>query len=342
MGWLLSKDDIKGFFPTPSSGVVFLLYMAMFVSQGLLVTSSRKGSTEYSYNVTTVVLLTEILKLILSASVYISQNSIHSMVRVISENFYILFLYLVPSSLYCIYNNLAFYSLSYFNPTSYFMFMQIRLILTGFIYQVLFKRKLSGIQWFSLALLTLGCMFHGAGGGNSALGFGSDKDSISALGAGFFFIFTQVMCSVFAGVYNEYIIKGEGSGVDIMIQNVFMYLDSILCNLILLGAKGEIISALSPDSLGSVLQVLVLALVINNAVLGIITSLFLKKLNSIVKAFASALELVLTALLSVPILGIPLSLETVIAILIISAAVITYVKNPIKEQTAKPVDESKV
>ena len=40
--------------------------------------------------------------------------------------------------------------------------------------------------------------------------------------------------------------------------------------------------------------------------------------------------------------GIPLSLETVIAILIISAAVITYVKNPIKEQTAKPVDESKV
>ena len=46
-----------------------------------------------------------------------------------------------------------------------------------------------------------------------------------------------------------------------------------------------------------------LALVINNAVLGIITSLFLKKLNSIVKAFASALELVLTALLSVPILG---------------------------------------
>ena len=32
-------------------------------------------------------------------------------------------------------------------------------------------------------------------------------------------------------------LSGEGSGVDIMIQNVFMYLDSILCNLILLGAK---------------------------------------------------------------------------------------------------------
>ena len=41
--------------------------------------------------------------------------------------------------------------------------------------------------------MILGCMFHGAGGGNSALGLGSDSDSISALGSGFFFIFTQVL-----------------------------------------------------------------------------------------------------------------------------------------------------
>ena len=41
-------------------------------------------------------------------------------------------------------------------------------------------------------------------------------------------------------------------------------------------------------------------------------------------------------------LGIPLSVETVIAILIISVAVITYVKNPVKEQLPKPQEESKV
>ena len=42
----------------------------------------------------------------------------------------------------------------------------------------------------------------------------------------------------------------------------------------------------------------------NNSALGIISSLFLKKLNSIVKSFASALELIFTALLCSPILGI--------------------------------------
>ena len=45
-------------------------------------------------------------------------------------------LYFVPAALYCLYNNLSFVSLSYFNPTTYFMFMQIRLLLTGVIYQV--------------------------------------------------------------------------------------------------------------------------------------------------------------------------------------------------------------
>jgi len=329
MGFLLRQDVLVELFPTQSSGCVFVLYMAMFVAQGLLVTRSRDSSGEYSYNPTTVVLLTEMLKLILSAAVFIVQNSFGSLVAGVRGNLGILALYLVPSSLYCLYNNLSFASLQYFNPTTYFMFMQIRLLLTGLIYQMLFKRQLSRTQWFSLGLLTLGCIVHAAGSGKSTTSEFSFWAAIS-LGPGHFLILIQVLCSVFAGVYNEYIIKGSGRDVDIMVQNVFMYLDSILCNILLLGAKGEILTALTPSSLASVAQTLVLILIFNNAVLGIVTSLFLKQLNSVVKAFASALELVFTALLSVPILGIPLTVETVVAILIISVAVLTYAKNPIK------------
>ena len=51
------------------------------------------------------------------------------------------------------------------------------------------------------------------------------------------FILIQVLCSVFAGVYNEYIIKGAGADIHIMVQNVFMYLDSIVCNIALLSVK---------------------------------------------------------------------------------------------------------
>jgi len=38
----------------------------------------------------------------------------------------VLGLYFVPAALYCLYNNLSFVSLSYFNPTTYFMFMQVK------------------------------------------------------------------------------------------------------------------------------------------------------------------------------------------------------------------------
>ena len=48
----------------------------------------------------------------------------------------VLGLYFVPAALYCLYNNLSFVSLSYFSPTTYFMFMQIRLLMTGLMYQV--------------------------------------------------------------------------------------------------------------------------------------------------------------------------------------------------------------
>ena len=63
--------------------------------------------------------------------------SFSSLISSVSLYKSVLLLYLVPAALYCLYNNLSFISLSYFNPTTYFMFMQIRLLLTGVIYQVI-------------------------------------------------------------------------------------------------------------------------------------------------------------------------------------------------------------
>ena len=51
------------------------------------------------------------------------------------------------------------------------------------------------------------------------------------------------------------------------------------------------------------------------------------------KAFASALELVITAVLSVPLLGIPLTAHTVLALFLISVAVVMYAQNPVKSQS---------
>ena len=147
----------------------------------MLVTASRSGESNYPYNTITVVLITEALKLLLSTSIYMRDNTAVSLGNGILENKNVLGLYFVPAALYCLYNNLSFVSLSYFNPTTYFMFMQMRLLLTGLIYQVdsrnkdlqhimkgrknikhwaihqiLFSKILSCKQWGSLLLLTIG------------------------------------------------------------------------------------------------------------------------------------------------------------------------------------------
>lgn len=148
----------------------------------------------------------------------------------------------------------------------------------------------------------------------------------------------QTLCSCFAGVYNEYLLKGDGAGVNIFVQNVFMYVDSIVCNAGILLYQGNLFEAFTRDSLTSVFQFKVIIIMLNNAAIGIITSFFLKNLNSILKTFASALELMFTAILCWLLFGIPVYINTVLAISIVSYAVILYSQNPVVNE-AKQVPE---
>src|SRR5699024_4434938 len=93
-----------------------------------------------------------------------------------------------------------------------------------------------------------------------------------------FLILVQIFCSCFAGVYNEYLLKDIGSSVNILIQNVFMYFDSILSNLLLLfiTSPNTVMKTLDFTPL---LQPILLFILVNGALAGITTSFFLKSLN---------------------------------------------------------------
>ena len=154
-------------------------------------------------------------------------------------------------------------------------------------------------------------------------------------------ILVQVFCSCFAGVYNEYLLKSSRTTqVDIMLQNAFMYFDSILCNSILLiyfDHQQPTLTAI--DKFVHTLQlifrdkqILIFLIICNNAAVGIVTSFFLKTMNSILKTFASALELLFTSLLAWFFFAIPVSIYTFMAILIVSTAVYLYSINPVDNQ----------
>lgn len=290
-------------------------------------TASKSQDNKYNYSTIAVVLFTECIKLILSIGIYSKDKELRKLLPEIISNYKVLLLYFVPAFLYCLYNNLAFVNLASYDPTTYYLLLQLRVVFTAIIYQILFKRKLSKFQWISLILLTFGCIVKQMGG------FTTNTSSSSFIKFNLLLILLQVFCSCFAGVYNEYLLKDVGSKVHIMIQNVFMYMDSIVCNLFVLLITGEF-SRLTELADAAVIfaNPTIIAVMMNNALCGIVTSFFLKSLNSILKSFASALELIFTAILCFLIFGIPIDAYTVIAIAIVSYATYLYSQNPVLNQ----------
>jgi drug/metabolite transporter (DMT)-like permease len=203
------------------------------------------------------------------------------------------------------------------------------------------------MQWASVFLLTIGCIIkeinHSAGSTTTTPApspqspDGKDVALAAVAGSGILpyldyhlvFILLQVFCSCFAGVYNEYLLKDTGCEVHIMMSNLYMYLQSVLCNVVVLAFQGELLSAFTADSFRALGQPSVLAIIANNACVGIVTSLFLCSLNSILKTFASALELMFTAVLCWLIFGIPIDGYTLLALVIVISATFLYAQNPI-------------
>ncbi|KAL0101560.1 hypothetical protein PUN28_018999 [Cardiocondyla obscurior] len=322
-------------FPGRWSPVIFISYIALFINQGILVTWSQR-SGRYEYNIVAVVLMTEVLKLVISTALYCKDNSILTLLQETRKNKKVLLLYMIPALLYCLYNNLAFVNLARFDPTTYYVLLQLRVVLTGIIFQVIFNKKLSATQWISLVILTVGCMVKHFDA--HVLGSEFHVDIFLLL------ILVQTTCSCLAGVYNEYLLKRQGADIDIFIQNVFMYIDSIFCNIVAIVLLSIFTSGISEMltnvEIGTFLQPKVILIMLNNSLVGIITSFFLKTLNSILKTFASAVELVFTAMLCWFLFSIPISTNTIISIAMVSFAVILYSRNPVQNTQPKETAES--
>lgn len=64
-------------------------------------------------------------------------NYFVALLHEISVNRKVFVLYLIPAFLYCLYNNLAFVNLTVFDPTTYFLLLQLRVVVTAVLFQVM-------------------------------------------------------------------------------------------------------------------------------------------------------------------------------------------------------------
>ena len=106
---------------------VFTFYIAIWVLYGQVVTWSKSESF-LPYSAALTVFFAEFGKCIVCLFVYRwkSGNSFKQLLALIKKERKLWVLYLIPSSLYAVYNILAFYSLERTDPTTYFIFLQLR------------------------------------------------------------------------------------------------------------------------------------------------------------------------------------------------------------------------
>lgn len=197
------------------------------------------------------------------------------------------------------------------------------------LFQVIFKKWLSLVQWLSLVLLTFGCLLKQV---QFDWTVAPSLNMNNFLNIRILFVLLQTCCSCFAGVYNEYLLKRKGTSADIYIQNIYMYLDSILFNfLALFVLDKDPFAAFSAECLSQLADYRVILIIIISAVVGIITSFFLMKFNSILKVFAGALELICSAIISYVLFKIPVLANTILSILIVSLAITLYTLYPVQK-----------
>ncbi|XP_014252561.1 UDP-galactose transporter senju [Cimex lectularius] len=330
------SSNLQEVFPTKQAAWIFAIYITLFVNQGWLVTASQESNNHYNYDIALAVLLTEFLKLICSFGLYSYQYSLFNLVMEFKGNMKVFALYFVPASLYAVYNNLTYMNLSTFDPTTYFVALQMRVVLTGIVFQLIFNKKLSFKQWLSLVVLTVGCMVKQIDFGDmpdkTDLKIGEKELSIS-YSLGSLLLIAQILCSCLAGVYNEYLLKMHAEEVNVYIQNAYHYINSIICLVVIFTWQGKFTHLFFSQTYKQFLDFKVAFVIINNVAIGIVTSFFLKYLNSILKTFAGALELVFTAVIARILFGIPIYLNTLASIGLIVVATIVYSQNPVTKPT---------
>jgi hypothetical protein len=63
----------------------------------------------------------------------------------------------VPALVYTVYNSLFFLNLVFFDPVSFRVLINIRILWSGLLYQFFFKQQLGTRKWIALGVLAIGC-----------------------------------------------------------------------------------------------------------------------------------------------------------------------------------------
>jgi UDP-sugar transporter A1/2/3 len=192
------------------------------------------------------------------------------------------FRYAVPAFLYAVHNNIIFIALMLIDPVTFELFNNLKVIMTAVVFRLMLGRKLRIAQWVGISLLLFAMAVINLQKGQSDFRAQHHQQDIFL---GFLWMVILALCSAFAGVYNEFLIKGTTDSL--YWTNIQLYFFSTTFCFIKFALAND--SATSQDGFFTGFDATAWGVVLLNGVTGQVVSLIFKYADNIVKVYASAL-----------------------------------------------------
>ncbi|XP_028295516.1 CMP-sialic acid transporter isoform X2 [Gouania willdenowi] len=264
---------------------------------------TRTTSSGEMYFSTTAVCLAEVIKLFLSLGMLIKESRGFSRFKssIVDETLSAkeLLKLSVPSVVYAIQNNMAFVALSNLDAAVYQVTYQLKIPCTALCTVFMLNRSLGRLQWFSVSMLCLGVILV-QWKPPEVTKVQVEQNPV----IGFVAVAIAVLCSGFAGVYFEKVLKS--SNQSLWVRNIQMYLSGILVTLfgVYINDGDQVLEkGFFYGYTPWVCFVIFLA-----SMGGLYTSVVVKYTDNIMKGFSAAAAIVLSTVASVILFGLKITI----------------------------------
>lgn len=284
----------------------------------LIITYTQNKSGRYEYKPNSAVLMTEFTKLCVASSFLFMEKSQGKSPKVtVDQN---VIKYAVPAFLYAVHNNMVFLGLEALDAPTFQLLNNLKIVIAGVLTRTFLRRPMSILQWLGILLLTVGQAVASLKTGQSV----SAKESSFAYG--FVIMVILSFLSSFAGIYNEFLLKGSDDSTHW--QNIQLYGFSVVVCLFqnfFAGSTSSSADDLAADTgffHGFSTSTWVVIGV--SAFMGQAVSFVLKYADNLTNRFATAGSLIVTAIGAYNIFGTPVTLPFGIGVLILAVAFSLY------------------
>ncbi|KAI6175490.1 hypothetical protein M3Y97_00694600 [Aphelenchoides bicaudatus] len=264
----------------------------------------------------------------------------------------------VPALIYTIQNFLLYVAIDNLEAPVYMVTYQLKILTTAIFTVLMMKRRLSIVQWVSLCVLIAGVAIvqidadnaKKATSNNSTSNIGSlltttiaptttvdpnnapTKDSIWI---GLISVITACIMSGFAGIYFEKILKG--SNVSIWLRNIQLAVLALPISLIIVAIKDH--KAVADKGFMQGFDIIVWCVIAIQTFGGLLIAVVIKYADNILKAFATSVAIIVSAIASIFIFNTYPQLLFIVGAILVIGAVILYSVFPYR--APKVVEEEK-